>query len=348
MTQETELAYAYGVPTATGLLKAHLDDFIVSEVLSYDLSGEGEHIYLFVEKRGLSTQELMKKLSHRFNKPMRDISTAGIKDKYAKTEQWVGIHCPGETLDGLDALEGEGYRVLKHDRHLKKLKTGNLSHNHFELILRDVSDKEDVEARLALIKARGVPNYFGEQRFGNGGQNMTKARDLLFNKIKVKNQFLRGMYYSAARSFLFNHLLNHRLVTGCWQTALTGDVMQLSGSHSIFTADAPDATLQARIVAHDVSPAAILWGRGEERASAEALHEQTQALAPYQDLCQALEAHGLQRAYRSMILPVPDLTWHWSDKDLSLSFTLPAGAYATVVVRELLLYHEEHAMYAHE
>lgn len=342
MTQETELAYAYGLPTATGFLKTHLDDFIVSETLSYELSGEGEHIYLFVEKRGLSTQELMKKLSHRFNKPMRDISTAGIKDKYAKTEQWVGIHCPGEALDGLDTLEGEGYRVLKHDRHLRKLKTGNLSHNRFQLILRDVTDKAAVESRLTLIKQQGVPNYFGEQRFGHEGQNMNKARDLLFNKIKVKNQFLRGMYYSAARSFLFNQVLNRRLIEGNWHKALTGDVMQLAGTHSIFSVDLPDETIARRIVEHDISPAAILWGRGEERASGQALDLQALALAPYQDLCQALEAHGLQRAYRSIILPVPDLSWQWSDNNLSLSFTLPAGAYATVVVRELLLYKEAH------
>lgn len=342
MVLHNELAYAYHSPSATGFLKRHLDDFIVSEVLSYELSGEGEHIYLFIEKRGLSTQELMKKLSHRFNKPMRDISTAGIKDKYAKTEQWVGLHCPGETLEGLDGLEGEGYRVLKHHRHLKKLKTGNVSHNHFQLILRDISDTADVERRLALIQKYGVPNYFGEQRFGIEGQNMNKARDLLFNKIKVKNQFLRGMYYSAARSFLFNQLLHHRLTQGHWHQALSGDVMQLSGTHSIFTIEEVDETIVNRIALHDISPAAVLWGQGVERASGQALRLQEQVLAPYQDLCQALEDHGLQRAYRSMILAVSDLNWAWSGSDLLLSFTLPAGAYATVVVRELLLYQEEH------
>ena len=144
------------------------------------------------------------------------------------------MHCPGENLDNPELLEGEGWRVLEAKRHIKKLKTGSLAANNFNLILREITQRSEVEKRLIQIQSSGVPNYFGSQRFGHGGQNLSKAEAVLLEGVKVKNRFLKGIYYSAARSFLFNQILDARVRADNWSKALSGDLMLLAGTNSFF------------------------------------------------------------------------------------------------------------------
>lgn len=330
------LAYAYGQPEAHGQLKNSPDDFIVEEQLGFSLTGEGEHLFLYIEKRGLNTEELVKALARSLQRPAKTISYAGLKDRQATTRQWLSIHCPGEHIENADSLNGEGWRVLQSSRHNKKLKTGALSANQFQLVLREVDQINVVEQRLAQVKKSGVPNYFGEQRFGYQGQNLIKAQQVLFDNAKIKDRFLRGIYYSAARSMLFNLILSRRIELQNWNKALAGDVMQLSGTHSIFQIEQPDEAIVQRVAELDLSPAAPLWGKGAEMATAEALDLQQDILREYQNWCEALERHDLQRAYRALRLPVTDLIWQWQDNNLSLQFSLDAGCYATSVVRELM------------
>ncbi|ASQ45529.1 tRNA pseudouridine(13) synthase TruD [Legionella clemsonensis] len=329
-------AFAYGKPNSTGNIKCSPEDFSVHEILGFDLTGEGEHLYLQIEKKGLNTEEVVRSLARRLVKSEKAISYAGLKDKEAVTTQWFSIHCPGEVINA-ETLEGEGWRVLQAKRHAKKLRTGALAANQFTLVVRDLTHLEKVEERLEQISANGVPNYFGPQRFGYGNNNLLKAEQLLLAGIRVKNRFLRGIYYSAARAFLFNQILSERVQANTWNKAMAGDVMQLTGSNSIFSIEESDAVIEKRVAEFDISPAAPLWGRGEERLQMQALALQQKALLPYNSWCKALEQHGLDRAYRSLRLVVEQMKWDWQGDNLQLSFQLTAGSYATAVMRELIV-----------
>lgn len=330
-------AYAYGKPLTGGVFKAIPDDFRVDEILGFELSGTGEHQFLKIEKSGLNTEELIKRLAKAIEKPVKLISHAGLKDRQAITTQWLSVHCPGEEITGLDELSGQGWRVLEHHRHLKKLKIGGLHGNQFTLVLRDIDDYESLEKRLACIKASGVPNYFGLQRFGRDGQNVVKAEAVLLKGQKVKDRFLRGMYYSAARSYLFNRILSQRVEQQTWNKALSGDVMQLAGSHSLFKIDTPDELIVKRMIEQDISPASVLWGKGEDLVRLEAQTVQQLALTGFEPWCKALEHHDLSRAYRAHVLQLENFTWDWQEDNVTLSFALTAGAYATSVLRELII-----------
>ena len=166
---------------------------------------------------------------------------------------------------------------------------------------------------------------------------MVKAMGMLLDGRRVKDRFLRGIYYSAARSFLFNRILSARVAHETWDKALPGDVMQLTGTQSIFSIERPDEALRTRVALHDASPASLLWGRGESRVSAEALMIQQQGLDGLEALCHALEKNGLERSYRAHVLLANQLAWHWQGADLMLSFELTAGSYATSVLRELVV-----------
>lgn len=331
-----DLVFAYGQPPTTGTFKASTDDFKVDEILGFELSGAGEHQFLRIEKRGLNTEELVRRLAISINKPIKSIAYAGLKDRQAMTTQWLSVHCPGEVIPDVSSLQGDGWRVLESNRHLKKLKTGALAGNQFTLVVRDISDADAVDARLQLIKASGVPNYFGPQRFGHHGQNLLKAEALLLKGMRVKDRFLRGIYYSAARSFLYNRILSARVAQHTWNRALSGDVMQLAGKHSLFPIDTPDDMIHSRVVAQDLSPASPLWGKGNALETMDALAVQQDALSGFEPWCTSLEEHGLERSYRAHRLCVQDLTWVWDGGVLVLSFSLTAGGYATSVLREVI------------
>ncbi len=332
-----DLAYAHGKPAVNGTFKASAEDFKVDEVLGFELSGEGEHQFLRIEKQGLNTEELIKRLARSLGKPAKCISYAGLKDRQAITTQWLSVHVPGEVIPDVDVLQGDGWRVIESDRHLKKLKTGALAGNKFTLVLRDITDRDALESRLETVRSSGVPNYFGPQRFGHNNQNLERAEAVLLKGLRIKDRFLRGIYYSAARSFLFNRILSARVAQHTWDKAVSGDVMQLAGKNSIFPVGIPDETIHARVAAHDLSPASVLWGRGDERASLDALAVQQEALHGFEPWCKSLEEQGLERAYRAHILCVNDMAWAWDNENLLLSFELTAGAYATSVLRELIV-----------
>ncbi|MBA2656382.1 MAG: tRNA pseudouridine(13) synthase TruD [Tatlockia sp.] len=333
-----DLSFAFSKPPSTGTIKVFPEDFKVNEILGFDLSGEGEHLFLNVEKKGLNTEELVRALARALDKPEKSISYAGLKDRHALTTQWLCVHCLGENPPNIETLAGAGWRVVKAVRHLKKLKTGVLAANEFKLVLRELTQKTDIDKRLLDIQSQGVPNYFGTQRFGFNGQNLIKAEAMLLGGKKEKNRFLRGLYYSAARSFLFNLLLAERVKLANWSHALDGDVMQLAGNNSVFTIATADEVINERLASFDISPAAVLWGRGEERASLEALALQERILHPFKEWCASLEQHGLERAYRALRLHPQEMNWHWQDEQtLELYFKLEAGSYATSVIRELII-----------
>lgn len=331
-------AYAYGKPQATADFKLAPADFQVTEFFSAPFSGEGEHIVLQIEKKGLTTEEVVKSLSRLTHKSIKLISYAGLKDKHALTTQWISIHAPGEVIEGVEHLEAPGWRVLAATRHNKKLKPGFLAGNHFVLTLRNVSDEADLSARIEQVKRTGVPNYFGEQRFGRELNNLVRAEELLVQGRKVKDKFLKGMYFSAARSWLYNLILSQRVVAANWNLPLPGDVMQLSGSHSIFSAAEGDDSLLSRINDKDISPASPLAGKSKNMVQGEALALIQQVYEQWPLWLAGLYQFGLEEAWRANILYVNDFNYSFCEGDAQLSFTLPPGTYATAVLRELVVY----------
>jgi tRNA pseudouridine13 synthase len=331
------LSYAFGLPPAYGLFKSKAEDFIVRENLSFELTGDGEHVFLLIEKKNLNTEDIVTRLSKLLGKKKKDIAYAGLKDRQAVTAQWFSVQCPGEEVD-LSLLPTEGeWRLLKSRRHQKKLKKGALASNCFTIVLREVSTRDAIEARLKLIQAQGVPNYFGWQRFGYQGQNLNQGLAFLLGSHQAKGKFLQGIYYSAIRSYLFNKYLSARVDNQTWHHALPGDVMQFTDGQSVFAIDLVDEKINERIAAKEISATGVLWGRGEEKLSAEPLAIQSNLLVNYSELLNALEKKGLERQYRALRLIPQELSWQWLDSaTLELSFSLRPGAYATSVLRELL------------
>ena len=338
--------YLHGEPTATGRLKTVPEDFKVREDLGFTPCGEGEHILLYIRKRGQNTQWIARELARVAGVTQREVTWAGLKDRHAVTEQWFGVHLPGKAEPDFSSLENADVQILARGRHNKKLKIGALKGNWFELVVNEltVSDAGALESRLTAIAERGVPNYFGEQRFGHHFGNLDQAR-ALFNGRKVKDRNKRAMYLSAARSYLFNQAASHRLSAGFGEQLLAGDCLMLAGTQSFFTIndDNPlDAALQTRFDSGDVRLSAPMWGRGRLPSIEAAAELELAALSEQADLCEGLEAQGLKQERRPLLLKPQQMSWQLDGERLLLSFWLPAGSYATSVVRELVKDSEGH------
>ncbi|WP_058528594.1 tRNA pseudouridine(13) synthase TruD [Legionella londiniensis] len=328
-----ELAFAYGSPKSSGKIKACPEDFFVEEILGFEPAGEGEHLFLQIEKKLLTTEEMIRILSQKLAVDINRISYAGLKDKFARTIQWFSVHLPGMPDPDLNQLNSENYHLLKAVRHHKKLKIGALKENRFSIKIQDFQcDQSDINMRIRQIIKRGVPNYFGPQRFGNQCSNLNHAYSLLFENKKVKNRHLRSIYYSAARAFLFNQVLSYRVLNDCWDQPVNGDLMMLSGTNSIFRLDEVDDEIKRRVSARDIYPTAPLWGQDKKRIQDDALDLESKALEPWQEWCLKLEEHGLKKSYRSMVLYPSQFQF----RDNTMSFILPKGGFATTVLRELV------------
>lgn len=314
-------------------------DFRVEELPAFAPSGQGEHLLLEVEKTGMTTAFAARRIAAWGGLPVEAIGYAGMKDRHAVTRQRFSVHFPKRVAPALDTLEADDFRVLAADWHARKLPRGALAANRFVLRLRrlawtDGTGRAAVESRLARVLEQGVPNYFGEQRFGRDGDNIEQARRL-FAGARMRREE-RGVLLSSARSFLFNQVLAARIEGGSWSSGLDGEVWMLDGSHSVFGPQALDAELGARAARQDIHPTGPQWGRGELRSAdaVRALEEAT--LAAFEDLRLGLEAAGLKQERRALRMRVGELEWSWLDEDaLELRFVLPPGAYATVLLREI-------------
>ncbi len=332
------LAFAYQTPTASAQLRFCAEDFRVQETLSFEPSGNGDHVYLYVQKRQLTTEELAKQIAKVAGVANQKVGYAGLKDRIAVTSQWFSVDMSGKFEPDWRPLESECIRILKVSRHERKLKQGSIQANGFHLTLRNLQgDIAQLEERLSQVQGRGVPNYFGEQRFGIAENNLCAAFEMFTTRRKVKNRYVRGLYYSAARAYLFNLVLSHRVSLDRWDYAINGDAMILDGSRSFFVADYIDDSIRKRLQSADIHPSGPLWGKGDLGSRGEARAVELQALRDRLEWRQGLEDHGLQPQRRALRLLPNAFKWEFSNQnELHLSFTLPSGAYATSVVRELV------------
>jgi tRNA pseudouridine13 synthase len=329
---------AYPETGISATLKASPEDFEVEEILGFEPDGKGEHLLIRVRKRGLNTTEVAKRMAAHLGLHPRDVSWAGRKDKHAVAYQTFSIHWPQEELPEIGELESEELQLLDVARHKRKLRPGYNKGNRFRLRLRGVQgDSEVLEQRLNLIREQGVPNYFGQQRFGREARNVEAAREMLAQgNVRRVPHNRRSMLLSAARSYLFNQVVAERVRAGHWNRLLPGELVMLEGSRSFFLADAPTPELQARLLQHDVSPSGPLPGLVKKDApTGEALAVEQAALRDERDLIDGLIRAGVLAARRSLRLLPKDFKWHAEDNDLVLEFELPSGAFATTVVAEL-------------
>ncbi len=331
-----KLAYAHGKPEAAGRIRTVPDDFLVDEEPGFELSGEGEHVCLHIRKRNSNTAFIAKQIVRLADVKNMDVSYAGLKDRNAVTTQWFSVYLSNKPEPDWSQLNNDEIEVLSVCRHNRKLRRGTLKGNRFKIIVRDLQgNKETLEQRLRQIKTDGVPNYFGEQRFGRN--NLEQASAMFSGQIKVRNRDNRSLYLSAARSAIFNEVLSQRVAAGNWNQALAGDVMMLNGSHSIFHAETVDDTIHQRIVEHDIHPTGPMWGRGQLATTSEVLTLEQHAVELFNDWCHGLEQAGMKQERRALRLPVADFSWEIGLGSLELCFFLPAGCYATSVLRELVL-----------
>ncbi len=332
------LTYLHGKPQGQGLLKASPEDFLVVEDLGFEPDGEGEHVLVRILKNGCNTRFVADALAKFLKVPAREVSFAGQKDKHAVTEQWLCARVPGKEMPDLSAFQLEGCQVLEYARHKRKLRLGALKGNAFTLILREVTQRDDVEQRLRAIQTAGVPNYFGTQRFGIGGSNLHGALRWAQNGGPVRDRNKRSFWLSAARSALFNHIVSERLKKPEFNQVVDGDALQLAGRGSWFVATQEEqAELQARVDRHELMITASLPGSGEWGTQRAALAFEQAAIAEETLLQQLLMREKVEASRRAMLLDVQQLSWNWwDDVTVELRFWLPAGSFATSVVRELI------------
>jgi len=333
-----QLYWLHGRPAASGVIKAQPEDFLVLEDLGFIPDGEGEHVLVRVRKTGCNTVFVAEELAKFAGIPARSVSYAGLKDRHAVTEQWFCLHLPGKETPDFTLFQLAGCEVVQTTRHGRKLRIGTLKGNAFTLVLRDISDRAALEQRLTLVASEGVPNYFGSQRFGHHGNNIDRALRWSRGEINVKERSKRSFYLSSARSALFNLVVNDRLQRFGREYVLPGDALQLAGRGSWFVATDDDMpTLPARVASGELMLTAPLPGDGEPGSAGEALAFEQACLAGQPELLALLRRERVEPARRALLLRPADMRWCWQDERiLELSFALPAGCFATSVVRELL------------
>lgn len=356
------LACAGEPPTVTARFKSEPADFVVEEELGFALSGSGEHQCVQVRKTGIATPQLVKLLARVAGVREFDVGYGGLKDRQGVCTQWFSIYLPGaQDVDfasnqafAFPQETGAAVEFLRQERNNRKIRRGSHRANRFVICLRGLTDdrpgeqrRQELETRLQRIAAEGVPNYFGEQRFGRAGNNVTDAlamfREGGRSARRGRHGAGRGMLLSAARSHIFNALLSQRVREGNWNRCLEGEVMNLDGSDSVFVPEQIDDGLLARLQDFDIHPTGMLWGRGPLRSSGEVAERELRIRDSHVELCEGLERAGLEQARRSLRLPVRELQWQWQQDDLTVSFVLPPGAYATAVLRELCRVEQEMA-----
>ena len=328
---------AYGDVLGSAVLKATAEDFQVDEVLDIPLSGEGEHLWLWVEKRGLNTEDAARRIAKAAGVPLRTVSYAGLKDRQALTRQWFSVQLPGKADPDLSAAQNDSLLILKTARHKRKLQRGAHAANGFTLRLTQLNaDKDGLQQRLEQIAAQGIPNYFGPQRFGHLGGNLGEARAYAARQALPEQRNVRSRLLSTARSYLFNQVLAARVADGSWNRAQVGDLLAFTDSRSFFPAAEAECS-DPRLAILDLHPTGPQWGEGPSPAAG-ATFALEQAVAEREaELCQWLVKAGMEHERRILRLPIGRLSWHYPSLDiLQLEFILPAGCFATALVRELV------------
>ena len=351
MDKDYSFQRVYQSLNISATIKSQADDFIVEENIAIDFSGEGEHCWIYIKKRECNTDWVAQQLARYCNVKKLAVAYAGLKDRHAVTSQWFSVQLPGKQTPDWTEFEssfstdgsGEYVQVLQCFRHNRKLQRGALKSNTFKILLRELSDTSEkafelLTQRCGEIASNGVPNYFGSQRFGRNYNNLDQATKL-FSKPRYKlAKHKRSLYLSAARSWLFNCILSERIKQDVWNKRLPGDVFMLDGKSACFKDDIADDAgdeLKQRLEHNEIHPTAILWGEGDVMTASQAAELESQIIDQFPVYRDGLIAARLQSQRRACrVIPA-----HFSCSRLvdafEVSFSLPSGSYATMVLAEI-------------
>lgn len=326
------------LPGIGGHVKVECEDFLVEEIPAYEPSGSGSHLYLWIEKRDLGHEFFVRQIAHRLGIRPGDIGTAGMKDRRAVTRQWVSV--PDTVEPRLQELDSAELKVLNVARHANKLKPGHLRGNRFAILIRDVPTDAAALAEpiLAMIQQHGLPNYYGEQRFGKEGETLACGWTLLRGEATGKrNPFLKKLALSAVQSQLFNEYLGRRLADGLMRTVLAGDVLAKWPVGGMFTSTDVAAD-QPRLEQREVIPAGPMFGKKMFSARDIAAEREAALLREHGLTSDSFRGFGslLDGTRRHNFVYVDDLRCATHSNGLQLIFTLPAGSYATVLLDEVM------------
>jgi tRNA pseudouridine13 synthase len=330
------------LPGIGGIIKQQPEDFVVDEIPAYTPSGTGEFLYLWVEKRDLSHEQLISHLARELAIAQQDIGAAGMKDRQALSRQWLSV--PIRCQEHVVSLQHERIKILETGRHGNKLRTGHTRGNRFSILVRGVKPDalERATAIVGLLAARGFPNYFGDQRFGREAETLKTGLALLSGTMKpvdiprARRKFLLRLSLSAVQSALFNRGLAARMNDGLLDRVLVGDVMQVAASGGPFVVE--DAAIeQARFDAGETIISGPIFGPKMKRPAGEPSEREAALLAAAGISLEAFSQFasltpGTRRPY---LFRAEGLTLTEEPVGLRLAFSLPSGCYATVVLREL-------------
>lgn len=330
----------YGPPPGRATLSTDPDDFRVTEIEKFLPAGEGTHAWLRIRKRGVNTEEVAAALARVADVPRSAVGFAGMKDRLATAIQWFSVDLAGRAEPRWASAESAEIEVLETAFHRRKLRRGALLGNRFEIVLREATGIDAAfDERLGAVRAGGVPNYFGPQRFGRDGATLRLARSLLIDERRIRDRHRRGLALSAARAHVFNRVLSSRVCSGVWNVPLAGDVMMLDGRRSVFGLDRVDDEALGRTARGEIHPTGPLWGRGTRMVAGAAREIEDRVVAETVALCRGLERERLDQDRRPLRLAVRELDFRsGSGRRVSLAFSLPPGAYATTVLGELFAF----------
>jgi len=330
------LPYALDLNRISGVLREKDEYFKVHEHLSFELTGEGEHLFLLIEKENCNTEWVAKQLQRSFNIDSKAMGYAGKKDRHSVSTQWFSVQLPGIILNESEIREkvdNDQFRLIDFSRHNKKLRRGAIAFNHFDILITQVEEELDAKSEVSL-RDNGFPNYFGYQRFGIDSSNLPKAEKMLKGEIKVKSRDKKSMLISASRSFLFNLQLAKRIEDNSWNKTLEGDCFNLQGTKSYFLAQEDEIGLQSRLDSNDIHVSGWLPGIQKSEATLVALQSEADSISLYEAWFDGFEKHRIDSARRAYRVVPEDLKITQESDTIRLSFNLPTGAFATSLIRE--------------
>jgi tRNA pseudouridine13 synthase len=323
---------ALGPALSSGRLRAQPDDFIVEEDLGFAPAGLGQHVLLKVRKRDANTQWVARELAKVCRCRPMDVGFAGLKDRRAVAVQWFTVPKSSQPLESWTAVRTPEYEVLEAHAHTRKLPRGALAGNGFVIRVRDVTvTDQQLADRVELIAHRGVPNYFGPQRFGREGSNLAR----ITAGLRTLRMPERGFVLSAARSLIFNAVLSERVSGGSWDQLEPGDMANLDARGSVFAVEQVDETLLERCQRLDIHPTGPMWGRGLPPSQGRVLELESRVGAQLSSPSGLVEEAGMEQERRSLRLAVRSLEWSREADGVVLRFRLTRGSFATTVLREI-------------
>lgn len=320
----------------TGRLRATPEDFAVEEQLGFEPDGDGPHLLLKIRKRGANTEWVARMLARHARVAVRDVGFAGRKDRHAIAEQWFSVPAGAARPESWLDLSDPEFSVVAVHRHRRKLRRGALAGNRFRIRVRELGgEPQAIAARVAVLRTRGVPNYFGIQRFGIDGSNLRALSEWASDGREPRTRSERSFTLSAGRSLLFNAVLAERVARANWDRVSPGDVANLDGSGSIFDLATLTPELEQRCLELDIHPTGPLWGAGDLRVGGEVAVLEKAVTERFEPVPSLMAHAGLEQERRSLRLRVEGLEMQLVEDTLEFAFGLGPGEFATTVLREL-------------